>query len=186
MTAHHEPRWYRGFNAAIFALLACNTAYYGIAGSRGEALDSSAWFALLLLFNVETRSGDSYRASRLAGVVRLARIAAAATVGAAAVQYVRDREWLDAANIGLWIAVVVLLEAELRYPQLVTKRRRWMTEIALLLYSGLLLLMLIWLWREAWMDAYDATLWLIAFAMIELDILGARRHPGRATPATQS
>jgi hypothetical protein len=38
---------------------------------------------------------------------------------------------------------------------------------------------LAWLWQGDWFDAYDAALWLVAFAMIELNVLGFTR--GTAT-----
>jgi hypothetical protein len=43
-------------------------------------------------------------------------------------------------------------------------------------------MVLAWLWRGAWLDAYDALLWLIAFMVIEINIL---RLPlaDNATPA---
>ncbi len=172
MINHYSSRWYRSIETAIFALLACNTAYYIFVGTRGEALDSGAWLVLLLLFALEARSGEGFRDTGVAGAVRFARIAAAATVGMAAIQYIRDAEWLNATNIGLWIAVVVLLETELRHPEIIAHRRKWTASIALVLYSGLLLLVLVWLWQEAWLDAFDAALWLIAFAMIEMDVWG--------------
>jgi hypothetical protein len=28
----------------------------------------------------------------------------------------------------------------------------------------------IWLWRQAWLDAYDAALWITAFGLIEVDL----------------
>ena len=42
------------------------------------------------------------------------------------------------------------------------------------LYSGLGALVLVWAWRGAWFDAYDAVLWLAAFATIEMNVLGAK------------
>ena len=32
-----------------------------------------------------------------------------------------------------------------------------------------------WLWRGEWFEAYDAALWLIAFATLEMDVLGFTR-----------
>jgi hypothetical protein len=36
---------------------------------------------------------------------------------------------------------------------------------------------LLWAWRGEWFDAYDALLWLVAFAAIEMDVAAAAR-PG--------
>lgn len=156
-------------SAAIFALLACNSVYYVVAGRASEALDSAAWYVLLILFALE--STRRVRSPRMLAVVRGARLAAAAAVGTAAIGYVIEREWLDAANIFLWIAVVALLEIEVRHPAAIARRRAVFTRAATLLYSALAVLAAIWLARGAWMDAWDAALWLAAFGILELDVL---------------
>jgi hypothetical protein len=48
MTAHAR------LGIVIFALLACNTVYYVVAGRFSEALESVAWYVLLILFVIET------------------------------------------------------------------------------------------------------------------------------------
>jgi len=165
MTAH------AGVSVFILALLACNTVYYVMAGRASEALDSVAWYALLILFMLESARVVRAGSPRLLQVVRGLRLAAAVAVGAAAVGYVVEREWLDAVNIILWIAVVILLEAEVRYPASVARRRAAFTAAAALFYSGLAVLVAVWLARGEWMDAWDAALWLAAFGILELDLL---------------
>ena len=93
----------------------------------------------------------------------------------AAIGYAVQNEWLDAVNTALWIAVVVLLEFEVRSPGAVARRRGWFTATATTLYAGLGALVLVWAWRGDWFDAYDAALWLTAFAMIEMDVLQLSR-----------
>jgi len=156
-------------SAAIVALLACNTVYYVVAGRASEALDSLAWFTLLILFTVE--SMHSMRSPRVLAAVRGARLVAAVAVGAAAVGYVTEREWLDAANIFLWIAVVALLEIEVRHPAAIVQHRTLFSRTAALLYSALAVLVVIWFVRGEWMDAWDAALWLAAFGILELGVL---------------
>jgi len=46
--------WYPGFKAAVFALLAYNTAYYLFGRAWTQALDALAWLTLLALFALET------------------------------------------------------------------------------------------------------------------------------------
>jgi len=187
--------WYPRFKAVVFALLACNTAYYLFGGAWTEALDALAWLTLLALFALET-GGGAFGAlklrptavpsaiavgrgfiapSRMVAAVRGLRLAAAAGIGAAAIGYAYQGEWLDAFNTALWIAVVVLLESEVRNPGVVTRHRTGFTATAITLYAGLGALVLVWAWRGEWFDAYDAALWLMAFAMIELDVLQAFR-----------
>jgi hypothetical protein len=234
--------WYPGLKAAVFALLACNTAYYLLGGAWTKALDALAWLTLLALFALETgfdgafgalkprptavpnavavgrgfiapsrmiasvvrrfrtRPRDtlaerpvagtgakarcpqtagfasSESARRAVAAIRGLRLAAAAAVGAAAIGYAYQNEWLDAVNTALWIAVVVLLESEVRSPGAIARHRAWFTATAATLYAGLGALVLVWAWRGEWFDAYDAALWLAAFAMIEMDVLRVSRR----------
>ena len=167
--------WYLGFKAAVFALLACNTTIYLFAGTLSQALDATAWLTLLALFALETGFDDRFRARGAAIAIRGTRLAAAAAVCAAAIGYGYQNEWLDAVNTGLWIAVVVLLEFEVRYPHVLARHRAQFMLTAGALYSGLGVLVLAWAWRGEWFDAYDALLWLTAFAMIEMDVLRISR-----------
>jgi len=157
--------------AALLLLLACNTAYYIIAGRFSEALESVAWYALLILFLLETtraRRGASLLALRVNHGLRLA---ATLAITLSAVFYVAEKEWLDAANLLLWISVVALLELEIRRPAAVAAHRNLFTRTAALLYAALGALALVWLTRGEWMDAWDAVLWLSAFGALELDVL---------------
>ena len=167
--------WYLRIKAGAFALLACNTAYYLFGGAWTKALDALAWLTLLALFALETGFNTRFRGRIAIAAIRGGRLAAAAAVGAAAIGYAVQGEWLDAVNTALWIAIVVLLEYEVRHPAAVARQRGWFTAMAATLYAGLVALVLVWAWRGAWFDAYDAALWLTAFAMIEMDVLQVSR-----------
>jgi hypothetical protein len=163
---------YSWFKAVLFALLAANTATYLYSGSTSEALDSTAWLVLLVSFELETSSGKRWREGPGNAVLRGGRLVAAMALIAATVGYVREMEWLDALNVGLWVAVVALLEFEVRRPGAVMRHRSSFTVAAIVLYSGLVALVAAWWWRGEWFDAYDAALWLVAFATLEMDVLG--------------
>jgi hypothetical protein len=157
------------FRAAVFALLIGNTAYYVLQGTSSQALDSLAWLTLLALFELEAWNTGRAGQRHMGRVIRVLRIAAAGALVAALVGYVREREWLDAINVGLWIAVVGVFELELRRPDVVAHPPgKYMAPI---LYTGLGILVIAWLLRGEWFDAYDAALWLTAFATLELDLL---------------
>lgn len=162
----------------MFALLACNTAYYLSAGTLSKGLDAAGWFVLLLLYAREASGAASLRTARAAVALRAIRLIAAAAVCAASIAYVIERDSLDAINSGLWIAVVVLLEVEVRRPREVARYRPWFAAAAAMLYTALALLVLAWGWRREWLDAYDALLWLVAFAIIEMDVLATRQTGG--------
>lgn len=160
--------------AVIYGLLACNTTYYIVAGRVSEALESAAWYVLLILFALETTRARHLLATRALTAVHGMRLLATLAIAASAVLYVREKEWLDAANLFLWIAVVALLEMEVRRPSAISVHRRAFTTTAALLYAALGVLVIIWLARGEWMNAWDAALWLSAFGILELDVLRAK------------
>lgn len=169
-------RAYWWFKAVVFALLAWNTAVFVHSGTLSEGLDSVAWLVLLALFELETGGGPGLQ--RAAPVIRGVRLAAATAIPVAAAGYIVDQEWLDAINSILWIAVVAVLESQLRFPAAATRYRPWMTAAAVGLYGGLASIALAWLWQADWFSAYDAALWLLAFATIEINVIQVvRRWP---------
>lgn len=165
------PAGFRLFKTAVYVLLAANLALYALFGSANELVDSVAWVALLALFEIETAHGARLSA-REVRLVHVLRLVAATGVLAAAAGYVAEAEWLDAANAWLWVAVVVLLEIEVRFPAAAGRRRESFLIAAVVLYSALLLPVPVWAWQGAWLDAWDAALWLAAFFAIELNVLG--------------
>lgn len=173
--------WYPRFKALIFVLLACNAVIFYFTGTPSEALDAAAWLTLFGLFEFETGRGGRFLQAHAHTGIRIARLAAAAAVIAAAVGYVIEGDALDSVNSALWIAVVILLELEVRYAGFFATHRSAFAVTATVLYSGLAAVVLAWLWQGAWFDAYDALLWLIAFAVIEINIL---RLPGAAYTTT--
>lgn len=185
----------------MFALLVLNTGIYLSSGTLSEGLDSIAWLTLLALFQLETGWGKLGRTPFLVntdsvsrdqnrgpekvcvpfstlGAVHLVRSAALAAVAASAAGFLYNEEWLDAVNSTLWIAVVLLLEWEVRRPAVVAARRAFFTAAAATLYACLSAVALAWLWRGEWFDAYDAALWLTAFVTIEMNVLESAQRTG--------
>ena len=162
---------------AIFALLAINAGIYATTGRFSEGLDAFAWFALLALFEIETRSPLWTRIPHNAIALDLLRLLATAGVAIAAFSFISEKEWLDATNAWLWIGVVALLELQVRAPLFVARHRSAFTSTSLTLYSALAAVALIWLVRGEWLDGYDALLWITAFALIEMDLLQPADQP---------
>lgn len=158
---------------ALILLLAVNCALYLVRGTGREAADAIAWFTLLVLFYGETSAQGAARRATAAGL-RYARLAAAAVVAVSAWAHFDAAAWLDAGNSALWIAVVVLLEAQVRWPAWAARHRSAFAAAAVLLYGGLCVLPLAWLAQREWLDAYDAVLWLAAFATIEMELWSER------------
>ena len=162
---------YPGWKYALFALLALNTGYFAIFGTPSKAIDAGAWLVLLVLFEVETRLRA--RGVAAGSALRVARLIAAAGVVAATIGYLFEDNLLDAINTVLWLGVIALLEIELRKPALVKRFRAGFLGVATVVYGGLALLVAMWAWRGEWFDAYDALVWLAAFATIELEAVEA-------------
>ena len=169
--------------AAIFPLLVVNTLVFLVSGTPNEALDSVAWLILLALFELETGRVITLRGRRVTTAIRAMRLGAIAALVAALAGYVREQEWLDVLNVGLWIAVVALLELEVRRPEAARQHRATFSAAAVALYLGLTALAVAWLWRGDWFDAYDAALWLVAFAAIEMNVLGRNPASARERPS---
>ena len=166
--------------ALLFALLAANTVYFAVAGTPSKAIDATAWLTLLALFQAEALFGRHLATRGRRFALRVARLLAAAGVFAATIGYVFEDNVLDAVNCVLWIAVVVLLEVELRFPRRVGAHRRAFDAVAAEVYGGLGVLVILWAYAGMWIDAYDAVLWLTAFVLLERDISAAATAPGVA------
>lgn len=156
---------------AIVSLLAINAAVYAYSGRASEGLDALAWFALLVLFAIETRCPQWTRFPRNAVALDLLRLIAASAILWAAISFVREQEWLDALNAWLWIGVVAVLELEVRAPAWITRHRRLAIAVSAALYGALAVVAAAWFVQGEWFDGYDAALWITAFALLELDLL---------------
>jgi hypothetical protein len=166
----------------LFALLAIDTGWFAWSGAASKAIDAAAWLTLLALFDIETRLAGRPRHRTRDFVLQALRLVAAAAVIAATFRYVFEDNVLDTINSVLWIGVVVLLETQFRFPALAARARKVFAATAVVLYGGLAALVGVWAWRGEWFDAYDALLWLIAFALLELEVVGAKNASARATP----
>ncbi len=157
---------------ALFAALAANLAVFAWRGERTEALESGAWLALLLMFDLECRRPEWLHAARRRALDALRLIAIVAVIAAEAA-YVLAEDWLDATNAALWIAVVLLLETEVRRPAWAARHRAVFKTAAGTLYVALAALVGAWLWRGEVFDAWDAALWLAAFVLLERNVVQA-------------
>lgn len=172
--------WPDRLKTLVFALIGVNALIFFVRGTVPEVIDTLAWLTLLAMFELEAAHPHLLQNGRILRAVHFLRFAAGAAICAAAAGYVYSKAWLDTINIGLWIAVVILLEFEVRYPHAVARSRTAFGAAAALLYGGLAVMVGAWAWHGEWFDAYDALLWLIAFLVIEMDVL---RMPATATPA---
>ena len=158
---------YPGFKIAIVALLALNFAVYALFDTWIKAVDALVWLGLLILYEMEANHLASNHHKWLTNI----RTVLVILVPLIFLGYLNGKEWLDVANSILWFALIALLEWEVRWPDRVVLHAQvyWFATIAV--FSGLSTMIFAWLWQKAWLDAYDAALWLLAFGTIEADIL---------------
>jgi hypothetical protein len=99
--------------------------------------------------------------------------------------------WVDVINAGVWLLVVLLLEIDVRLQERgkfegLALRISNLSKYAL--YSILLLAAVYWGIKGDFVDFWDAFLWLVAFAFIELNVFEWRKesleHDLSAAPAT--
>ena len=102
-------------------------------------------------------------------VIRLDQVMASP----AAFSSAHDLAFADVINAGAWILVVVVLEIEVRL-QLkggVPRRLQWMLNpTKLVLYATLAVAAVYWGFEGAFLDFWDAALWLFAFVFIEMNV----------------
>ena len=105
--------------------------------------------------------------------------------GSEALQLAQWLAWTDVINAAAWIAVVAVLEIDVR----LQLRRALSDRLPALskwakaaLYSILLGAAVFWGFKGDFLDFWDASLWIFAFAFIEMNIFGwqaATRNEGR-------
>ncbi|GAB3748739.1 hypothetical protein [Lysobacter olei] len=180
-----EPRPRRGFVVfkwLMYALLAGDVVLYALYGRLTELVDTAAWLILLMLFEWET--GGWSLPPRWRPALHGVRAVAALAVLGACIGYATEGEWLDFANEMVWLGVVALLELEVRLPPDAMRLHRMRRVCAIVLYTALVGFLLAWAIEgatgpeplHAWLDAWDALLWLLAFVVIELNVFGYARH----------
>lgn len=178
-----KPRHRRGFVVfkwIIYVLLAVDVVLYSLYGRLTEFIDTAAWLVLLMLFEWET--GGWRLPMRWVPALHAVRALAAIAVVVAVVGYALERVWLDFANETVWLGVIALLELEVRLPASALRLHRLRRVVAAGLYLALIGFLLTWAVmglgdedpQAAWLDTWDALLWLVAFVVIELNVFGFR------------
>lgn len=177
-----KPRPGRGFVVfkwLVYTLLAADVGLYAVHGTATEVIDTTAWLVLLLLFEWETGGWRMPARGRL--VAHAVRALALLVVVASCVAYAVQHEWLDFANAATWLAVVLALEAEVRLEPRRRAARHALHATLGACYLALAGFIVAWLVLGAneaggaWLDAWDAALWLAAFIVIELNVFDWNR-----------
>ncbi len=157
---------YPKFKLVILVLLTLNAVIYAIIGTLTSAVDAWAWLVLLVMYELEANNAALVAENVSRGI----RNVLIAFIGLVFVSYVHDREWLDVVNSALWFALIALLELEARWPNKAVKYRQSYWLATMTVFAGLIAMVIAWVFQTEWLAVYDATLWIVAFASIEVDI----------------
>jgi hypothetical protein len=162
------------FKVVVYGLLLLNTLLLIRYATWREALEQGGWLMILAAFEWESRG--PYRAQRPfaapAGLEGLGYAIAIFCWGA----YAAAGEWLDFANASLWLLVVAAIAGDLHW-QRNYGRTGWRLRALVkgFLYVALLGVALLWGLQGAWLDAWDAVIWLLCFFVIELKLFDFRK-----------
>jgi len=151
----------------ILVLLTLNAVIYAIVDTMTTAIDAGTWLVLLAIYELETNSNNLPVSEFALENIRTGLIAVIVLVF---FSYLHDSEWLDVSNSLLWFALIAIMELEVRRPAIVLKHANLFWLLTIVIFGGLIAMAGIWLWQQAWLDAYDALLWIGAFGLIEVDI----------------
>jgi len=165
---------YPKFKLAILVLLTINAVIYAMVDTLTSAIDAWIWLMLLVLYELES-NGAAPMASNTLHAIRNVMIV---VIGLVFVSYVHDREWMDVVNSALWFLLIALFELEVRWPDKIAKYRQSYRLATMTVFAGLIAVAINWVWQSSWLAVYDTTLWIVAFASIEMDIsqLLKRKH----------
>ena len=151
----------------ILALLTSNAVIYAVVDTLTTAVDAVTWLILLVLYELESNNGELPVSEAILEKIRTGLIAVIALVF---FSYLHDSEWMDVGNSLLWFALIAVMELEVRRPAMVLKHANLFWLLTITIFSGLIAMAGLWLWQQAWLDAYDAVLWVVAFGIIEVDL----------------
>jgi hypothetical protein len=151
----------------ILVLLTLNSLLYALIDSFISAIDSFAWLALLLSFELETAAAPlPFDENRLHQIRNgLIAVIVLVTFG-----YLFTGDILNLINSVLWLGLLALLEIEVRDPNKVVENRMKFVSASFVIFAGLIGMVVVWGWMGSWLDAFNAGLWIFAFALIEVDI----------------
>ena len=219
MTIDHN-KFFQIFKYVVYTLLAMNIYWFyaaeGLAAkvqfpngfgiwvmieAYAATIDTAAWVALLLMFELETYVlEDEHFTRAVARSLHSLRTICYAFIVYAFYGYIAHLlaldgaqentitlAWLDVINSAVWLLVVIVLEIDVRLQE----RNRYegaalyvSNAIKVVLYALLLLAAIYWGMNGDFVDFWDAFLWLVAFVFIELNIFEWRQESHEQATAT--
>jgi hypothetical protein len=179
------------FKYTVFALLAFNIYLFLVHETLHEAVDSIGWVILLGTFEYETTSlHQDYESAFEKYALYAVQALAYGLVLTATYHYLVLGEWVDLANSVIWLLVCAALAYDVYAPgEYGGVEWRVRNIVKGTLYAALVGLALWWGYEGVTdpeggliglLDFYDAALWIVCFAVIELNVFA---HENRDAPA---
>jgi hypothetical protein len=175
---------FRLFKWTVYGLLCFNLVLLIREEINSEVFDQIGWLILLGVFEWEsTTLGRDYRPREKLLLFGLQAVAYVIVVGAW-IGYFFEGAWPEFINATLWLGVVVMLLLDVHRPSHYGSAP-WRARNAVKggLYLGLVACAVYWAIDGDLLDFYDATLWIVCFAVVELNIFSFEqkveegRHP---------
>jgi len=174
-------RGFAMFKFSVYGLLLINTVLLMRFGNWREVLEQTGWLIILAAFEWESRGFQN------PGRAVLLECFGYAIAIFCWFAYALAGDWMDFANASLWLLVVGAIAADLHWERRYGRTGWRLRNLAkILLYLGLFGIALSWGMQGDWLDAWDATLWLLCFFVIELrlfDVGALQFRPAAAANA---
>jgi hypothetical protein len=169
-----NPTWFQAFKVVVYVALLASVGLFmwdADALLAPKAIDQIGWLIILAVFEWETgRLAQGQALTRISPGALAAELIGYACACYALSHYISIRDPVEIANATAWLAISALIWVDLFSPEgargLVRSVLRWG------LYLITFLCALLW-WRDgAWLDFWDAAIWIICFFVIEINIFG--------------
>ena len=157
---------YPKFKLVLLFLLSLDVLFYAFWGTLPHFLETLSWLLLLIIYELETLNVKPI-VDNIMSIIRNSLIAIIAWCG---LMYALDQTWLDVANFALWFVMIIVFELNMRGPESLKQYQQHYELISYSVLGGLIIVAGIWLFSSAWLDAFDAIIWLITLAVIDLDV----------------
>ncbi len=168
----HGKMIFRCGKYLIFTALIIDMLIYLWGSTLNEALDSVGWLLLLGTFEYESTSLQEDYASPWEKYALMA----VQTLGygitlKVTITYGLTHEWLDLANSILWLLVCATIAYDIYAPgEFGGAEWRVRNATKMGLYMALVACAVTWGVEQQWLDFFDACLWILCFAVVELNI----------------
>jgi len=179
MWLRSHPRLFNTFKLVLYALLTVNIGLFLRHGTLNEALDSLGWVLLLVVFEWETRTLDQeYLGLWEKTVIWVLQLVGYGLAINAARVYLVTEEWVDFANATLWLLVCCTIVYDVFVPgEFGSQEWKLRNRCKIFLYVCLLVIAVYWGVTSDWLDFYDASLWILCFFMVEMNIFKYESEP---------